>query len=155
MITLTSPITGSAQTGFTSPSFTIVPDVAPTPNGKQYAITACGGTGLSGVDTHSVSKPFTISVFRPATLKSLPQTNPTTGVIRNIPVNTYKVISRKGASPAVNQMAQVAKMMSTIDVPAGTDTYEPEDIRAMLSAHIGALIQLSAELGNTCVTGIL
>lgn len=155
MITPSTPVTGGAATGFTSPTFTFVTDVAPTSNGKQYAITAVGGTGLTGVETHSVSKPFTVSIFRPANLKSLPQTNPTTGVIRNIPVNSYKVITRKGAVPAANQMPQIAKMVSQIDIPAGTDTHEPDDIRAMISAHIGFLNQLAAGLGDTCVTGIL
>lgn len=153
-ITITSPIAGSAQTGFTSPTYTVVSDTPPSANGKQVAVTALGGS-QAGVDVHSVSKPFTISVFRPQVLKPLPVANPLTGVIKNIPNNSYKVISRKGVVPAVNQSALIAKMTTVIDVPAGSDTYEPEEIRAMISAHVGVLTQLSAELGNTTVTGIL
>lgn len=37
---LTSPVTGSAQTGFTSPTYTITADKFPGNNGVQYAITA-------------------------------------------------------------------------------------------------------------------
>jgi len=153
-ITISSPITGAAQTGFTSPTYTVTTDTPPSVNGKQVAVTALGGT-QSGVDTHSVSKPFTCTVTRPSVLKVLPQVNPTTGVIKNIPINTYKAITRKGVIPAVNQMAMVAKVTSIIDIPAGSDTYEPANIRAMLSAHIGLLTQISASLGDTVVTGLL
>lgn len=153
-MSLTSPVTGSAQTGFTSPTYTLTTDIAPSPNGKQYAVTGLGGTQAS-VDSHSASKPFTISVFKPQQIKTLPAANPITGIIKSVPVNTYKVITRKGAAPAVNQVPQIARITSVIDVPAGTDTYEPEELRAMLSAHIGALTQMSAELGNTLVTGII
>lgn len=153
-ITITSPITGAAQTGFTSPTYTVVTDTPPSANGKQVAVTVLGGT-QTGVDIHSVSKPFTLSVFRPQVLKPLPVANPLTGVIKNIPMNTYKVITRKGVVPAVNQSAIIARMTTVLDIPAGSDTYEPEELRAMISAHIGLLTQLSAELGNTTVTGIL
>lgn len=151
---LTTPITGAAQTGFTSPTYTVTSDVAPSNNGKQWAVTAVGGT-QTGVDTHSVSKPFTISFFRPAQPKPLPSANPLTGVVKNIPINQYKMVTRKGAVPSANQAAIVALITTTIQVPAGTDTYEPEDIRAMLSAHIGALNQQAAGIGDTVITGVL
>lgn len=153
-VTISSPITGSAQTGFTAPTYSLTSDIAPSPNGKQYAVTSLGGT-QTGVDSHSVSKPFTISVFRPAVLKTLPSANPVTGVIKSIPVNTYKLIVRKGMVPSVNQSALVGSVNVAINVPAGADTYEPEEVRAMLSAAIGALSQISAGLGDTTVSGIL
>lgn len=153
-VTISSPVTGAAQTGFTSPTYTLTADIAPAPTGKQYAVTALGGT-QTNVEAHSVSKPFTVTVFRPAILKTLPQANPITGVIKSIPMNTYKVIVRKGACPAANQSAIVATVNVTINVPAGADTYEPEDIRAMLSLAFGVTSQVSAGLGDTCVSGIL
>lgn len=153
-VSVSSPVTGGAQTGFTSPTYTLVSDIAPAPNGKQYAVSALGGT-QTGVDVHSVSKPFTLTVFRPQNLRTLPTANPVTGVIKNIPVNTYKFIVRKGAQPAANQSAQVASINCAINVPAGVDTYEPEEVRAMISLAIGALNQISAGLGDTTVSGIL
>lgn len=150
----TSPVTGGAVPGFTSPTYTIVTDVAPSINGKQYAVSALGGT-QTGVDVNSVSKPFTITFYRPATLKTLPAANPTTGIIRNVPVNTYKLITRKGAVPATNQTTQVARITTTIDVPAGTDTFEPEELKAMLSAHAGTLNQQSSGIADTIITGVL
>ncbi len=149
-----SPVTGGAQTGFTSPTYTLTADTAPSANGKQYAVTAIGGT-QTGVDVHSVSKPFTVTMFRPVQLRPLPAANPTTGILKSVPVNTYKIVVRKGAVPLVNQAATVARLTVTIDVPAGTDTYEPEDIKAMLSCAIGVLNTTSAGIGDTVLSGIL
>lgn len=149
-----SPLTGAAVSGLTTPTYTLVTDVAPNINGKQYAVSALGGT-QTGVDVGSVSKPFTISFFRPAQLKVLPQANPVTGVIKNVPMNTYKLITRKGVSPAANQNAMVARITTIIDVPAGSDTYEPEDLRAMLSAHFGVGWAQASGIADTVVSGVI
>jgi len=150
----TSPVTGAAIAAFTAPTYTIVADTPPNINGKQYAISALGGT-QTGVDVNSVSKPFTSTFFRPQVLKPLPAANPTTGIVRSVPVNTYKLVTRKGAVPAANQTAQVARITTTIDAPAGTDTYEPEELKAMLSAHVGILNQQSSGIADTVTTGVL
>lgn len=149
-----SPVTGAAVAGLTSPTYTLTTDVAPNINGKQYAVTALGGT-QTGVDVNSVSKPFSVSFFRPATLKVLPQANPVTGLYKSIPVNTYKLITRKGAVPAANQNSMVARITTIIDVPAGVDTYEPEEIRAMLSAHAGVLWAQASGIADTVISGVL
>ncbi len=149
-----SPVTGAAITGFTSPTYTLTTDVAPSINGKQYAVSALGGT-QTGVDVNSVSKPFTLSFFRPAVLKVLPSPNPVTGIVKNIPTNTYKMITRKGANPAANQNTMVARITTIIDVPAGCDTYEPEDIKAMLSLHAGALSAQASGIADTVLTGVI
>jgi len=149
-----TPVTGAAQTGFTSPTYTLTTDIAPSANGKQFAVTALGGTQAS-VDTHSVSKPFTITFFRPVQLKTLPQANPVTGIIKSVPINQYKLITRKGAAPAANQVNIVPRITTIIEVPAGTDTYEPEEIRAMISAHFGIAFANSAGIGDSCISGII
>lgn len=148
-----SPVVGAAITGFTSPTYTLTPDLAPAPNGKQFAITAVGGTQV-GVDTNTVSKPFTSTFFRPQVLKTLPAANPVTGVIKTIPINQYKLVTRKGALPAANQSPQILKVTTTIEVAAGVDTFEPEDLKGALSCHIGLLWANSAGIADTCVTGI-
>lgn len=149
-----TPITGAAVTGFTSPTYTHVADVAPNINGKQYAVSALGGT-QANVEVNTVSKPFTISFFRPSTLRTLPQANPVTGVIKNVPMNTYKLITRKGALPAANQVSITARVTTTIEVPAGTDTYEPEDIKAMLSAHFGVGWAQASGIADTVISGVI
>lgn len=153
-VSISSPVTGGAQTGLTSPTYTLTTDIAPSPNGKQYAVSALGGT-QTNVDVHSVSKPFTVSVFKPQVLRILPAANPVTGIIKSIPTNTYKVIVRKGANSNANNTPKPILITGVIEVPAGVDTYEPEELRAALSLFIGTLSQVSSGLGDTCVTGLL
>jgi hypothetical protein len=149
-----SPVTGAAITGFTSPTYTLTTDTAPNINGKQYAISALGGT-QTNVETNTVSKPFSVSFFRPAVLRALPQANPVTGIIKNVPLNTYKLITRKGASPSANQTAMTARITTVIEVPAGTDTYEPEDIKAMISLHFGVGWAQASGIADTVTSGVL
>lgn len=150
---LTSPVTGSAQTGFTSPTYTHVVDTAPDNNGKQNAVTAVGGT-QSGVTVHSVASPFTITMFRPKVLKTLGPAM-SNGYFPNVPKNEYRFIVRKGVVPAVNQPAQVMVIDMRVAVPAGSDTYDASNVRAALSAAIGALTQQSAGIGDTVTSGVL
>lgn len=149
-----TPVTGAAVAGLTSPTYTLTTDVAPNVNGKQYAITALGGT-QANVDVNTVSKPFSLTFFRPSVLRTLPQANPLTGVIKNVPMNTYKLITRKGVSPAANQAPITARITTVIEVPAGSDTYEPEDLRAMISLHFGAGYAQASGIADTVVSGVL
>lgn len=150
----TSPITGAAQTGLTSPTYTIVVDVAPDVNGKQYAVTALGGT-QTGVTAHSVASPFTLSMFRPKVYKALGTPNPTTGVIGSVPRNVHKVIARKGVTPLAGQPFQTLLCTFTMEVPAGSDTADSSNVRAALSAAFGLLNQQSSGIGDTLISGVL
>lgn len=149
-----TPVTGAAVTGLTSPTYTLTTDVAPNINGKQYAITALGGT-QTGVDVNTVSKPFSVSFFRPQVLRTLPQANPVTGVIKNVPMNTYKLISRKGALPAANQVSMTARITTILEIPAGTDTYEPEELRALISSHFGVGWAQASGIADTVISGVI
>lgn len=151
---LTSPVTGAAQTGFTSPTYTHVPDQAPDVNAKQYAVTALGGT-QAGVTVHSVSSPFTTNMWRPKVFQNLGKPNPTTGLISKVPRNTYKLITRKGVLPLAGQPFQNLLITTIIEVPAGSDTADAANIRAALSLHGGAIAQASAGIGDTLVLGVL
>jgi hypothetical protein len=150
----TSPVTGAAQSGLTAPTYTLTADVAPAQNAKQYAVTALGGT-QTGVISHSVAAPFTLAMFRPQNPQILSPVDPVTGVLRRVPVNTYKVITRKGVLPLAGQASKNMVVTTMIDVPAGADTADPASIRAALSAHIGLLSQVSAGVGDTAINGIL
>jgi hypothetical protein len=153
MWTMTSPITGAAQTGFTTPTYTATPDVAPDVNGKQVAITAVGGT-QAGVTVHTVSSPFTVTFVRPKVFKGLGITNPVTGLLPSVPKNQYKIIVRKGVVPLLGQSPSTMVIGITIDVPAGSDTADAPNVRAALSAAIGALNQQSAGLGDAVISGV-
>lgn len=151
---ITSPVTGAAQTGLTSPTYTLTPDTAPTSQGKQSAITALGGA-QTGVSAHSVSSPFTVTFVKPAVLKVLGLVDAVTGVLRSVPRNSYKIITRKGVIPLAGQSATNMVITTTIDVPAGADTADAPSVRAALSLHIGAIYQQSAGIGDTGVSGIM
>jgi hypothetical protein len=153
-ITVTSPITGAAQTGLTSPTYTHVADTAPDVNGKQVAVTALGGT-QTGVTVHSVASPFTVTATRPKAFRVLGKPNPVTGLVRDVPMNQYTVLTRKGVLPLAAQPYATAMVKTIVSIPAGSDVADPANLRAMLSAHIGALSQQSAGIGDTSVSGIL
>lgn len=154
MWSLTSPVTGGAQTGLTSPTYTLTTDVAQDVNGKQYAVTALGGT-QTGVRTHAVSDPFTISFYRPKSPKALPAPNAVTGKYGNVGYNDYTCVARKGVNFAANNAPLTMVHRGGFSVPAGADAYDAVNVRALVSLVIGAYSQTSAGIGDTLVTGIL
>jgi len=153
-MSLTSPVTGTAQTGLTSPTYTVAVDVAPDLNSRQYVVTAIGGT-QSGVLSSSILMPFTITMFRPKQYKVQGTPNPVTGVISNVPKNVHKIIVRKGVdidSTGDNHGNRVLISM-TIETPAGSEANSPNAVRAALSLMIGALSQISSGIGDTITSG--
>lgn len=151
---LTSPITGTAQTGLTSPTYTLTADTPPSQNAKQWVVSALGGTQTS-VISHSIAAPFSIAMFRPQNPQVLAPVSPVTGVLTKVPMNTHKVITRKGVLPLAGQSYKNMIITTMIEVPAGADTADANSVRAALSAHIGALSQQSAGIGDTAVQGVL
>lgn len=148
-----SPVTGGAQTGLTSPTYTLASDTPPDVNAKQWAVSALGGT-QSGVSVHSVSSPFTLSMFRPKVFKNLKPVN-SQNVLPDVPYNTYKVITRKGVIPLAGQAARTMRVTTIIELPAGSDVADANSVRAALSCHAGALWAQSAGIGDTVVSGVL
>lgn len=153
-ISLTSPLTGGPQTGFTSPTYTLVTDAAIDANGYKRAVSALGGT-QAGVDVHSVSRPFTVLVVRPKVFRSLGVANPVTGVIPPPPMNVWHVIAEKGMTPLAGQASVLGRFRGRFEIPAGVDIADPANVRALFSLSIGALWDISAEFGDSAISGIL
>lgn len=153
--TLSGAITGGAQTGFTSPTYTVTADNAPDIRSKQWAITALGGT-QAGVVAHSVNAPFTVTFRRPSILKTLATAflNGVTGQYSRVPYNDYIQIVRKAAQVALNQWV-INEFRSTFHIAAGTETYDAPNVRAGVSMSIGAQNANSAGIGDTLATGIV
>jgi hypothetical protein len=149
----TSPVTGAPGTGLTSPTYTLVADVAPDVNGVARAVTTLGGT-QTGVEVSSPSNPFTILATRPKVLRTLPSLL-ANGALPSVPKNTWTISLRKGVDVLAGQPKQVMLAKLEISVPAGADTADPESIRAGLSLLIGALWEQSNEFGDSIVTGVL
>lgn len=148
-----SSTNGGTVTGFTTPTFTLVSDTAPSVNGQQKAVSALGGT-QGTASANSISKPFTLTFYKPAVPKALPAANPITGLRGSIPNNQYKLIIRKGGYVDAGVPA-VAVCRLTIDIPAGMDSYSADDVKSMISFLIGVLNEESADLAETVLTGVL
>jgi hypothetical protein len=153
-VALTSPVTGGPQTGFTSPTYTVVSDIAPDVNGKQYAVTAAGGTQV-GVTTHSVASPFTWTFWKPKAFKVLGKPNPVTGLLPGVPVNVYKGVTRKGMLPLAGQPYTNGIADFKFTIPAGADTADAANVRALISMSVGSAWQQSSGLGDTLISGIV
>ena len=148
-----SSTTGGTVTGLTSPTFTLADDTAPVVNAKQKTVTALGGT-QGAATANTASKPFTATFYRPAAIKPLPSANPISGLRGQIPNNQYKLIIRKGGY-AASDVPVTAICRLTIDVPAGMDTYNSDEVRSMVSFLVGLLSEESSDLADTLLTGVL
>jgi len=148
----TTPLTGATVAGLTSPTYTLSVDTPPTPNGKQYAITALGGTQTS-VTTTSAASPFTLSFFKPSVLKQ--KVVDSLGRTMQAPMNVYKVITRKGVVLDTLNTPRLCLITTTIEVPAGAEVYDVNNVKAALSCHIGALSDQSSGISVTTYTGVL
>lgn len=150
-ISVSSPVTGAAITGLTSPTFSLVPDsvIGVT---KSWYVSALGGT-QAGVTAHTIAAPFTLSWKAPAALYT-PGTPDASGIMRS-PVrrNKYELITRKGGVPLVGQAARLNVIRSAFEVEAGVETADPAQLYAMLSLHIGALTQIANGIRDTLLTG--
>lgn len=150
----TSPVTGAAQTGFTTPTYTLSVDNAPDVNSRQWAVTTLGGT-QAGVSLHSMSSPFTATWFRPKAYKPLGKPHPVTGQLTSVPFNKHKLKVRKGMVPLAGQPTQVGEIDAAFSLPAGADTADAANVRAMCSLFGGLFAQQSAGIGDTLISGIV
>lgn len=148
-----SSITGGTVTGLTTPTYTLVDDIAPAVNAKQKTCTALGGTQGSAT-ANTADKPFTETFYKPQKMQSLPPANPVTGLRGAVPHNQWKLIVRKGGDVASGVPATIVGRL-TIDVPAGMESYAPDQIRAFVSFLVGLLNEESADLADTLITGVL
>lgn len=152
---LSSPVTGAPQTGFTSPTYTIVSDVGPdAANTKQFAVTALGGT-QAGVTPHSVASPFTTNFYRPKLMKTLAASTSQLSVLRNVPKNISGRITRKGVTVLAGQPIMVAFAKTSYEIPVGADTADAANVRALVALHEGAGWVQSAGIGDSLINGVL
>lgn len=151
-------ITGSAQTGLTSPTYTVAAAQAPTQLGKQVYVSALGGT-QTGVEVHSGSRRFLANFVVPASWKTQREGNMSgslgavTGAMIMSGFNTFNLLVLKGC--AVDSIGNVRDMRVRlqVDLPVGADAFDPESVRAAMSFLVGLLSNQSAGIGDTLITG--
>lgn len=153
-VSLSTPVTGLAQTGLTTPGFVLTTDTPPAVNMKQWVVASLTGT-QAGVAAHSISSPFFFSATKPIQMKMLGTINSATGLLRSVPMNSYTFQTHKGVIPFTGQPASKMRIRLIIDVPAGSDTIDPNSVRSAISFFLGCASQQSAGIGDTVVTGIL
>jgi hypothetical protein len=146
--TFDTSITGSAQTGFTSPTYTVT--VEKGIKEQIIHVTALGGT-QTDVRANSISDPFRLQVSLPAQYRAaLPSVN---GVSPQQPKNVIRVRVIKGGRPATDAASQIIDFDAKLAIPAGVDAADPAQVRAALSLFIGALTEVSAGFGDTLLQG--
>jgi len=153
-INLSSPVTGSAVTGLTSPTYSVVVDQPPNAYSKQWYVSAIGGTQTSVDAGSSASKPWTFTFSRPAVLKALNAVD-ATGVLRQVGYNTWSYLMRRGLIPLAGQAPRVCNWRSEFPVLVGADTADTANLNAAVSSYIGVLYQQSDGLAVSLRTGSL
>lgn len=148
-----SPVVGTAVTGLTSPTYTLTADYCSAPNGKQYAVTALGGT-QTGVRAHSMSSPFTITWYKDPQTKVLPALNQN-GQLGYVPIVKNRMVVRQGQLPLAGQPYRTAVFRGEFDTPAGADLADAPQQKALMSFLGGVFSVNSNELYNTLATGVM
>jgi len=128
---MTGAVTGAAITGFTAPTYTLSADTAADDNARQSIVSALGGT-QAGVVVSSVSQPFSVTVTRPRTLRTLGRPN-LNGLITQIGRNTYRWIFRKGVLPLAGQPFQTGIIRVEHEIPAGSELADLPNIKGLYS----------------------
>jgi hypothetical protein len=151
--TLTGTIAGVAVTGFATPVFTIVEDTAAAPNTRRWFCTVAATAPSSVV--HAASNPFIVELTRPASFKSVPSLNSTTGfAVKSTGKNSYRIRIIKGTVPSTGLYDRVL-IDCQIGIPAGSEVNDVNQILNAWSLFGGFINENPAGLGDTLVDGRL
>lgn len=148
-----SSISGSTITTFTTPAFTLAGVLAPAWNAVKKIVTAVSGTGTSGVTANSASSPFEAVFYVPQVLRSTPKPNPITGKYPPIPVNQYRLVVKKGGKVNADGTQATAVAKLSFDIPAGMETADADQVKALVSFIIGLATEESQDLVDTLIAG--
>lgn len=152
---LTSPVAGAAISGLTSPTYTLAVDTAPSPFGKQYYVSALGGT-QTGATAHSPTKPFTATLTRPQQVRTAaPARTNSNALVANVR-NKWVMVIRKGG--LVNASLAIPGLMvnrDEIDIAAGMEDSSPVEIAAFVSFKAGCWWNNAQAFSDSFRTGTI
>lgn len=151
-IDLSTTLTGVVLNGFTAPTYLLAADQAPAQNARQAYVSTLGGT-QTGVTAHSVSDPFTFTVYRPKNVVLPPRPNPISGTVGNAGYNVIRTLVRKGTKPLVGQNAQVSTIDIKASIIAGAEVYDLANVAALYSATAAYCTREAANLLLASRTG--
>lgn len=156
MFNPTTPVNGTAISGFTSPTYSLVVDVPQTPYERQWYIQTAGGT-QANVVAHSADRPFTLRTKRPSKILGL--INKLYGanglLVGTVPVNTYDIlVNTRGVIDAAGNTGPIRARLQ-LDVAAGAPSTAngAAQIKAALSLLLGACVQDINGLKDNPVNG--
>jgi len=153
-VSFSSPVTGAAITGLTTPTYTLVADQPAEANAKAYIVTALGGT-QTNVRTHSISDPFSITVWKPKVPKSLPPKNALSGAYPQVPMNSYAMIIRKGVYIDAASVLRQMTIRVMVDLAAGADAADAVNVKAALSLLGGVAFAEGQDIADLAILGVL
>lgn len=134
-LTMTGVVTGAPVTGLTSPTATLTADNAADAFTAQSVVSALGGT-QTGVLTHSIASPFTVTQRRQKVLKILPKVN-VAGYLASVGRNTYSTLFRKGLTVLAGQPFQIGLTRFENEIPAGAETADQINLKGWISFIAG------------------
>jgi hypothetical protein len=155
MFGLTGSFAGAAIAAFTTPTYTMTADQGLDARSKQSYISTIGGT-QAGVTAHTLNAPFTVTVRRPAVIKTLSMAflNGVTGQYSRVPYNDWLVLWRKGAQVAANQW-HTNEVRTLIHIAAGSETFDVANVRGLLSAAGGYISANAQGASDSVQTGVM
>lgn len=137
----------------TSTALNLQSDIAPSLNARQFAITSITNPPLDCRTTHN-GDPFTVTGVKPANYRF--KVYGKDGVLKAVPKNTYKLITRKGVKveSGPEPKTEVAVITTTIDVPSGSEVSDPNNLVMAIASHIGALSSERLEIIKSVIVGV-
>lgn len=155
MFNPSSPLTGIAISGLTSPTYTFVADKAPDINASQWAVTALGGT-QTGVTVHSPEAPFSFTIKRPKVVKTPGARNAATGQLIVVPKNELAFLLRKGTPVLPNGVQNdIITFDLRVRTPVGTAVNGDVQMAAAWSAFAGLISAYAQGLKDSSLTFVI
>jgi hypothetical protein len=145
-------ITGATQSAFTTPTYTLAADLAPDVNSRQYVVTALGGT-QTDVRASTAGDPFTLTVKK-TPYKAIPVRNPVNGSYGNVPLNRVELLFRKGMQIDSLDTLRTGNLRIITEIPAGAESNDPANIKALLCFAIGLLVEESQDIADSQIAGV-
>jgi len=144
----TSPVTGQACTGLTTPTFTLTAGTAPDATSKAYVVSALGGT-QTGVTAHSNELPNWLYARRPKAIKTPGAKLSATGQYTKGGKNEFSLVYYKGCNVLngfsnVQYDIQIARMSTSTPAAVGNDAV---NLASFLSMWFGLLGQATMAQG--------
>lgn len=154
-VSVPATVTGGLQTGMTAPVWTVAADGGVDFNGRAGVVTGLTSGSAASVRFHAISDPFAFTFYRPKSFRTLGNPNPVTGKYASVPKNVSSFNIRKGVNVAANNVPEIMEIRVEIRIPAGSDQYDPQNVRAGFSLAAGIMKDLASGVGDTLVTGVL